>query len=58
MIVNLYRSHSHRRSGKQQISNLQCTKLAYVGDNLIDAEEHIARISLLHGFSVNIEMKI
>ena len=58
MLTDADGPYSGRGTCKQQITNLQCTELTYISNNTIYPEEHIARIALLHGLAINIEMEI
>ena len=58
MIVYADRPNPYRCSGKQQITNLKRTKLAYVCYNLINAEKHVARMPCLNSLAIYVKMKM
>lgn len=43
---------------EQQVANLQRAELADVGDDFIHLEQHVCRVSALHGLSVNVQMEV
>lgn len=45
-------------AGEQQVANLQRAELADVGDDFIDLEQHVCRVSALHSLSVNVQMEV
>ena len=56
MIVDVHRTNPRRRSCISDVARLQSKKLADLGYDIVDGEEHIARHSLLHGIAINVEM--
>ena len=58
VIVDMNRTYSGRSSCIKQVTDFQCTKPAYISDNPVYLKEHVARIAILHGLAVDIQMEI
>ena len=58
MVVDVYGTYSGRRSCIQNVTGLEREILRYVGYQLVDTIEHIARASLLNGVAVDVEMEV
>ena len=52
------RTYTHRSPSKEQITNFQSYKLAYISDYIICLEKHICRTTALHFLTVDQQMKV
>ena len=52
------RTYTHRSPSKEQVTNFQSYKLAYISDYIIYLEKHICRTTALHFLTVDQQMKV
>ena len=58
MLADAYRTHSHRSSGKNQVTCLKGAETAYVLNYLRYRKNHIGGMPLLNGLSVYVKTEM
>ena len=58
MLPYAHGTYAYGCASKKQIANLQGHKTTDVSNNVVHTEQHIGSTSLLHSFSIYIEMKV
>ena len=56
-VVYLNRAYSCRGSGVDEVADLKRYEPGNIGNDMVDAEQHIVGVALLNGITVNIEPK-
>ena len=55
MLSYLQGAYTYRSARKDEVARLEHEELAHVAYQFVNAEEHVSRVPLLHGVSVNVE---
>lgn len=58
MVINVYWSHSHRRSREQNVAHLQRHEAGNVRNERVNGEEHFLRMADLHLLAVQQQMEM